>query len=190
MLQQREETARLTVEVNGQAIGIEPTETILQAALREGMAFPYSCRVGGCASCKCKLVDGQVKELTETTYILSDEDLDEGFILACQSVPRTNVKIAVDLPEQAARRRVAGKVVAQERLTHDITRLRLALDEPLDYKPGQFADLAFAALPGISRSYSFATPPGADGVVEFFVRKVPGGCSRPGPTTVMSSARP
>lgn len=175
MLQQREERARLTVEVNGQPIQVEPTETILQAALREGMAFPYSCRVGGCASCKCKLVDGQVKELTESTYILSDEDLDEGFILACQSVPRTNVKIAVDLPAQAARRQVAAKVVAQERLTHDITRLRLALDEPLDYKAGQFADVSFDALPGISRSYSFATPTTAEGVVEFFVRKVPGG---------------
>ena len=64
-------------------IMVNPKETLLQAALREGIDFPNSCRVGGCAACKCKLVDGKVKELTQTAYILSDEDLDAGMILAC-----------------------------------------------------------------------------------------------------------
>lgn len=164
-----------TAHINAQAITVQPQETLLQAALREGIPFPHSCRVGGCATCKCKLVDGQVKELTETGYILSDDDLDQGYILACQSVPQTNVRIEVDLASPASRRTATGRVVAQDKLTHDITRLRVQLDEALPYKAGQFAQISIDSLSGVSRSYSFATPVQPDSQVSFFVRRVPGG---------------
>jgi len=162
-------------DINGQAITVQPKETLLQAALRSGIDFPHSCRVGGCASCKCKLVSGQVKALTEAAYILSDEELDAGMILACQAVPKGDVRIEVDLARAAARRTVGGRVVAQERLTHDIVRLRVQLDEALPYQGGQFAELSIDSLPGVARSYSFANAPQPDAQVSFFVRKVPGG---------------
>jgi NAD(P)H-flavin reductase/ferredoxin len=164
-----------TAHINSQAITVNPKETLLQAALREGIAFPHSCRVGGCATCKCKLTDGKVKELTESGYILSDEEVKKGYILACQSVPLTDVGIQVDLPPSSSHRRATGRVIGQEKLTHDITRLRVQLDTPLQYRPGQFADISIASLPGISRSYSFAAPARPDGQVSFFVRKVNGG---------------
>jgi NAD(P)H-flavin reductase/ferredoxin len=156
-------------------ITVNPKETLLQAALREGIDFPHSCRVGGCAACKCKLVEGKVKELTQTAYILSDEDLDQGYILACQSVPQTDIKIEVDLSRQQAHRQVTGRVIAQERLTHDITLLRVQLDESLPYKAGQFANISVAPLSELSRSYSFATAAQPDSQVSFYVRKVSGG---------------
>ena len=165
----------VTAHINAQPIIVQPKETLLQAALREGINFPHSCRVGGCASCKCKLVNGKVKELTETGYILSDDELDQGYILACQSVPQTDVSIEVDLAAQQARRRVTGRVVSQDKLTHDITRLRVQLDEALAYKAGQFADISIESMSGVSRSYSFATPVQPDSQVSFFVRRVPGG---------------
>ncbi|HLD65702.1 MAG TPA: 2Fe-2S iron-sulfur cluster-binding protein, partial [Pseudomonas sp.] len=70
-----------TATINAQVIGVDPKETLLQAALRQGIDFPHSCRVGGCAACKCRLLEGKVKELTETGYILSDAELDQGYIL-------------------------------------------------------------------------------------------------------------
>lgn len=161
--------------VNDVLITVQPKETLLQAALRQGIDFPHSCRVGGCASCKCKLVEGRVKELTQTGYILSDEELDQGYILACQSVPRGDVRIQVDMDRAQARREVAGRVVAQETLTHDIVRLRIQLDEALPYKAGQFAQLRVASLLGVARSYSFATPVQPQAQVSFFVRRVPDG---------------
>lgn len=164
-----------TATINGQAIRVEPKETLLTAALRAGIDFPHSCRVGGCAACKCKLLSGQVKELTETGYLLSDEELDQGYILACQSVPKNNIQVAVDMHAQLLRRRVHGRIIGQEELTHDITRLTVQLDASLPYKAGQFANLSLDALPGICRSYSFATPMQADAQVSFFVRQVPGG---------------
>lgn len=170
----------LTATINTQTVMVVPKETLLQAALRQGIDFPYSCRVGGCATCKCKLVEGKVKELTETGYILSDAELDEGYILACQAVPLTDVRVQVDLDAQAQTRVVLGRVVEQKKLTHDITRLVVQLDESLAYKSGQFAEISIDALRGdslygVSRSYSFATSPQPDSRVVFFVRKVPGG---------------
>jgi NAD(P)H-flavin reductase/ferredoxin len=164
-----------TVQINGRPITVEPSETLLQAALRNGIAFPYSCRVGGCGSCRCKLTEGKVKELTETGYLLSAAELDQGYILACQSVPRTDVSIEVDLPEQASRATSRGLVVEQQKLTHDITRLTVQLAEALPYRAGQFADLTIDGLAGVVRSYSFASPASKDGKVSFFVRRVPGG---------------
>ena len=167
-----------TVQINGRTIPTQPSETVLAAALRSGIAFPYSCRVGGCGSCKCKLTDGAVKELTETGYLLTADELEQGYILACQSVPRGDVRIEVELPQQAERRRVPGRVVGQRKLTGDITHLTVQLDEPLPYRAGQSAELSFPAEPrldGVLRNYSFASKPSGDGLVSFFVRRVPGG---------------
>ncbi len=96
----------VTARINGRSISVAPRETLLQAALREGIPFPHGCRVGGCASCRCRLVEGRVRELTETAYLLSDQELEQGFILACQSVPSGDVGVEValgraDRPERA-----------------------------------------------------------------------------------------
>lgn len=167
--------ASTTATINGLAIRVEPKETVLKAALREGIDFPHNCRVGGCAACKCKLVSGNVKELTDTGYLLSQEELDQGFILACQSVPRNDIRVEVDLNWRLSRRRIKGRIVGQEKLTHSITRLVVQLDERLPYKAGQFAELCLDCLPDTPRYYSFATSVQLDDRVSFYVRHVPGG---------------
>ena len=164
-----------TARINGMPISVAPKETLLQAALRQGVDFPHSCRVGGCATCKCRLLEGRVKELTKTGYVLSEQELDLGYILACQAVPLTDIALEGDLSPRPARRQVGGRVVGQRRLTHDITELRIQLDAGLDYKAGQFANLSLAPLLDVARSYSFASPAQPDAQVRFFVRKVPGG---------------
>lgn len=163
-----------TVRVNGQVIAAQTRETILEAALRAGLDFPHSCRVGGCGTCKCKVTQGRVKERTETGYLLSGEEIDDGFVLACQSVPLTDVEVAVDLTAGAPHG-IPGKVIAQRRLTHDITELTVQLEQRLTYRAGQFAQVSFPQLPGVARSYSFASAPVDHGVVSFCIRKVPDG---------------
>jgi NAD(P)H-flavin reductase/ferredoxin len=163
-----------TARINEQAITVEPKETLLQAALRQGIDFPNSCRVGGCGACKCKLTEGKVKELTETGYLLTGDEIDQGYILACQSVPQSDLQIEVDLA-QSSRRGISGRIVGQERVTRDITKLTVQLEQALSYQAGQFANLSLEGLPGVVRSYSFATPSRRNGEVSFFVRKVPGG---------------
>ena len=167
-----------TLAINGEDVPLNARETVLSAALRGGIDFPYSCRVGGCGSCKCKLTAGEVQERTETGYLLSAEELAAGYILACQSVPRGDVSIQVELPAQTARVRGRGQVTGQRKLTADITELAVQLDAPIAYRAGQFAELSFLdepSLVGVVRPYSFASKPSPDGQVRFFVRKVPGG---------------
>jgi ferredoxin len=165
----------MTARINGELVPVGANETVLDAALRQGFDFPHACRVGGCGTCKCRLLEGQVTELTETAYLLSAEEIRQGYILGCQSVPTSDVRIDVDLPRDDSMRLVSGRVTGQQEVTHDITRLTAQLDEGLAYRSGQFARISFDALAGIERCYSFAAPPRSDGVVEFLIRKLPGG---------------
>jgi 3-ketosteroid 9alpha-monooxygenase subunit B len=73
-----------------------PAQTkLLDLLLDSGLAAPYSCREGACSACACRLVSGEVKMLNNE--VLDQEDLDEGIILACQSLPVTDhVEIAYE----------------------------------------------------------------------------------------------
>jgi len=169
---------RLRIEGHEGAIEVPPKTTLLKAALDQGVPFPHSCRAGGCATCKCRLVEGKVKELTDKSYLLSAEELRDSYILACQSIPRSDVTVAVQLsPEAAEVKFVAGRVAGFRRLTHDILEVTLTLDEPMPYRAGQYADLSVPGRVSAPRSYSFAQPParGEAARVVFHVRLLPGG---------------
>jgi alkane 1-monooxygenase len=93
------------VHVNDRPVGsARPGETLLATALREGVPFPNGCRVGACGACRCRVREGEVRELTESGYLLSAEELDQGVVLACQSVPRSDVHLEVDLAAGRPRR--------------------------------------------------------------------------------------
>jgi ring-1,2-phenylacetyl-CoA epoxidase subunit PaaE len=67
--------------------------TILEAAIQAGADLPYACRAGVCASCRAKLVKGKVT--MDQNYSLVDEEIEQGFILACQSHPASE-KLIID----------------------------------------------------------------------------------------------
>lgn len=165
----------LTIEGVGE-FTVNPKETILTAALRQGVRFPYSCKVGGCATCKCKLQDGQVKELTSSAFILSSEDLDNKYILGCQSQLKSDVTVFVDgLSDGTSVASVQeGEITSIEKLTADMVSVTVTLPEETTYVPGQYALFSTPAVSSGSRSYSFATPPQGNHV-RFFIREVPGG---------------
>lgn len=88
------ETTKLTVELDGETHEYAwPRHTkLLDFLLAQGLKAPYSCRQGACSACACILDEGEVKMLTNE--ILEQEDLDEGYVLGCQSLPLTEtVKI-------------------------------------------------------------------------------------------------
>lgn len=153
-------------------------QTLLEAALNNKVPFPHDCTVGTCGACKCRLKQGRVKAITDFGYTLSREEMEAGYILACQAVPRDAVTVVevegalTAIPVEHYR----GRVTERATLTHDIVRLSVQLDRPMPYVAGQYANLG---APGVerSRSYSFAGAPesGGNAVIELFVRKVPGG---------------
>lgn len=68
-------------------------ETLLDAALEQGIELPYSCKGGVCSTCRCRLTAGEVD--MDVHFALEDYEIARGFILACQSYPVTN-EIALD----------------------------------------------------------------------------------------------
>jgi 3-ketosteroid 9alpha-monooxygenase subunit B len=88
------ETTHLEVELDGETHEFAwPRRTkLLDFLLEKGLKAPYSCRQGACSACACILDDGEVTMLHNE--ILEPEDLDEGYVLGCQSLPLTDkVKI-------------------------------------------------------------------------------------------------
>jgi xylene monooxygenase electron transfer component len=89
------------LDPSGLTIDVARGETLLQAALRAGVGFPHSCRVGSCGTCKCRKVAGRIKPLTDTSYVLSTDEIEQGYILACQSLVVSDIRIIVSLKAPA-----------------------------------------------------------------------------------------
>ncbi|MDQ6650967.1 MAG: phenylacetate-CoA oxygenase/reductase subunit PaaK [Actinomycetota bacterium] len=80
----------VTIRLDGRASTFELSpdgESILDAALRERADAPYACKGGVCGTCRAKLVEGQVE--MAGNYALQPDELAAGFVLACQSSPRS-----------------------------------------------------------------------------------------------------
>jgi 3-ketosteroid 9alpha-monooxygenase subunit B len=90
-------TATVHVELDGESFEVAwPVQShLLDVLLAKGLDAPYSCREGNCSACACRLVEGEVEMVDN--QVLEQEDLDEGWILACQSLPKTGVvKVSYD----------------------------------------------------------------------------------------------
>lgn len=79
---------RVILDREDEVITVEPLKTILQAAIDAGLDPPYSCRSGICTTCRAKLLSGKVK--MDEREGLSDAEIEEGYILTCQSHPLTD----------------------------------------------------------------------------------------------------
>jgi p-cymene monooxygenase electron transfer component len=170
---------QLQVMPQGTTIDITPGQTLLEAALANGIAFPHDCTVGTCASCKSRLKQGRVREATPFGYTLSKQELDAGFILACQAFPRdalTVVEIEAPGADVPPPETFTAKITETQVLTPDILKVTLRADQRVHYVAGQYASVRAPGLPR-SRHYSFADAPQREGRNElnFFIRKVPGG---------------
>jgi 3-ketosteroid 9alpha-monooxygenase subunit B len=84
------ETTVLRVDLDGEQYEFRwPRQRkLLDFLLGKGLDAPYSCREGQCSACACRIVSGEVKMLNNE--ILDSEDIAEGIVLACQSVPLTD----------------------------------------------------------------------------------------------------
>lgn len=170
---------RVEITTLGAVFEAGPGETLLEAALSQGIAYPHSCTVGTCGSCKTRLAQGRVQACSDFGYALSRQELEAGYILACQAVPRDPLTM-LELPAAPTGLRQAetfdATIERTEPLTHDILKVWVKADRPVAFTAGQYASLEAPGLPR-GRNYSFADAPqqaGSD-TLSFFIRKVPGG---------------
>jgi ring-1,2-phenylacetyl-CoA epoxidase subunit PaaE len=90
------EKSHVTAKLDGIMFGFEADydgDSILDEALKQGADLPYSCKGGMCCTCKAKLSEGEVE--MDVHYGLEAEEIRQGFILTCQSHPKTE-KVVID----------------------------------------------------------------------------------------------
>jgi len=90
------ETSKVSVRLDGVTFDMDLPyngDSILDAALKHGADLPYACKGGVCSTCKAKVVEGAVE--MEVNYALEKDELANGFVLTCQSHPKTD-RVVVD----------------------------------------------------------------------------------------------
>lgn len=173
---------QLTIEPLGATIEVAPGQTLLDAALRQGIYLPHACGHGLCGTCKVQVCHGEVDHGAANPFALMDFEREEGKALACCATLLSDASIEADIEEEPDARVIpvrdfAATVERIVSLTPTIKAFYLALERPIDFQAGQYVQLEIPEL-GQSRAFSIASSPAevsASGTIELNVRQVPGG---------------
>lgn len=90
--------AQVVIVLDGEEteITVREGESILDAALDAGLDAPYACTGGSCCTCRAKRIEGD--SIMDVNYALTDKEVEQGYILTCQSHPTTK-RMRVDYDE-------------------------------------------------------------------------------------------
>lgn len=168
----------LTIEPLGRTIEVNDGQTILDAALREGIYLPHACCHGLCATCKVQIVDGEVDHGNASNFALMDYEREEQKCLACCATLQSDVVIEADVDEDPDALSLpiddfGGVVERIENLTPTIKGVWIQLDKPMAFQAGQYVNLTVGELE--SRAFSLANSPSTGDVIELNIKQVPGG---------------
>ncbi len=171
----------VTIEPIGEEIEVEDGQTILQAALRQGVWLPFACGHGTCATCKVQVLDGDVEIGDASPFALMDIERDEGKVLACCATVESDVTIEADIDvdpdfEGYPVEDYTATVRDIVDLSPTIKGVHLKLDRDMTFQAGQYINIE---LPGVDgpRAFSIANPPSKADEVELHVRLVEGGAA-------------
>jgi CDP-4-dehydro-6-deoxyglucose reductase len=169
---------QISVEPSRHSFQAEAGETILDAALRQGLMLPYGCRDGACGTCRGKVLSGQVDHGKAPSEVLSDAERQAGIALFCCASARSDLCIesrelrsALDVPV----RTLPARVHKLARLAPDVMlmELKLPASERLQFFAGQYIDILLKE--GRRRAFSLANAPHDDGCLQLHIRLTPGG---------------
>lgn len=151
----------ITLKPSNLSFTVESTETILEAALRQNITLPYSCKTGKCDSCIASIIE---------------DDHPSCNIRTCKKVPDQDMFLELDLLTELNGIQVKTlpcRIASLEQVSHDVMvlTLRTPPNQALRFLAGQYLDLIKG---DIRRSYSIASTPDA-ATIELHIRNVEGG---------------
>ncbi|MEJ6000499.1 CDP-6-deoxy-delta-3,4-glucoseen reductase [Paucibacter soli] len=172
---------QVTVQPSGREFSVERDETLLGAAIRQGVGLPYGCKDGACGSCKSRLLEGRVIHGAHQAKTLSEAEEAAGFVLTCCATPQTDCVLearTVPGAGEFAVLKLPSRVISIEKPAPDVALLRLQLpaNQNFQFHAGQYVE--FILRDGARRSYSMANAPsnlGSPPAIELHVRHMPGG---------------
>lgn len=156
------------------------SDTVVDAAYRQGINIPMDCREGACSTCKCRVESGRYSLGEYVEDALSQDEAEDGYALACQMRPESDCVVLIATSSAAcnlAQETYSTRIKAVQPLSETTFSLVLEGDSlgGLQFLPGQYANLQIPEQPGQHRAYSFSSLVGAGGSVSFLIRNVPGG---------------
>ena len=166
------------LEPSGNTFTVTPGETLLEAALRQGIGLPYGCRNGACGACKGMLRSGELEYGDYQERALHPQEKAAGKALTCCTRPLTDIVFEVREVSGAkdlAIRTLPCRVERIEKPADDVAILSLKLPsgERMQFLAGQYIDILLKD--GKRRSFSMANAPHDDALIQLHVRKSPGG---------------
>ncbi len=169
---------KVQVQPSGHEFTTEGNESILDAALRHGLAFPYGCRGGACGACKGKLISGEISYDDNEPMAITEDEMADRQVLFCVARPTSDVVMEikeVGAVEEIPVKRINAKVVRMGRLNDEVMDLYLELppEERLQFLAGQYME--FEMSDGRKRAFSIANAPHDDKFLEFHIRHISGG---------------
>lgn len=169
---------QIVLRPSGHVFSVKPSETILEAALREGLSLPYGCRNGACGTCKGKIIQGSVDYGCYDEAVLTELEKQLGMALLCRAVPQSDLEIEsheIAAVNDIKIRTIPCRVQKLERIAPDvmILYLKLPANERLQFLPGQYVDILMKD--GQRRSFSLANAPHNDNFLQLHARNYDGG---------------
>ncbi|BEI34118.1 CDP-6-deoxy-delta-3,4-glucoseen reductase [Polynucleobacter sp. HIN5] len=169
---------QVELKKSGRTFTVEEDETVLEAAIRQGVQLPYGCKNGACGSCKGKVLEGRMEHGDHSQSALSALDETAGATLLCCAHPKSNVLIDVreiqgggDIPVRKVPCRI--QVITYPSNDVAILQLQLPASERFQFLAGQY--LEFLLKDNKRRAYSIASAPHQEGPIELHIRHLPGG---------------
>lgn len=169
---------QVTIQPSGHTFEVGENEFILDAALRQGIAFPYGCRSGSCGNCLGQIISGKVEYPDGLPLTVMEHEHKQGRAVFCTSVAREDLVIEVREVVSSSEieiKTLPARVSSLRKLSHDVMEMKLKLpaQERLAFRAGQYIE--FLLRNRKRRAFSIANSPSNDQELELHLRHVEGG---------------
>ena len=171
-------TYQVTIQPSGHAFSVRQSESVLDAALRQGIILPYGCRNGACGSCLGTVLSGTLHYPGDPPTALAAVPDAEGKALFCQAHAASDLVIRVrevEAVQDIEVRTMPCRVSRLEHLAPDVIRIYLKVPaaQRLQFLAGQYINILLKGH--TPRAFSIANAPHADEYIELHIRYVEGG---------------
>jgi benzoate/toluate 1,2-dioxygenase reductase subunit len=157
-------------------IDANASESIADAAYRQGINVPLDCTNGVCGTCKCHVESGEYHRGNYIEDALSDDEAAQGYALACQMRAKTDLVVAIGASSRACKTRCQTyrtRLHSVDRLSQTTIAFSLDQADGFTFLPGQYVNVLVPST-NQRRSYSVSSPPSAE-TLSFLVRNIPPG---------------
>lgn len=164
------------IKPNDLILMVNPGETVLEAALRQGFSFPFNCQNAVCGTCMGRVLRGKVAYTNDAEDELCDEEKAEGYAFFCSARPESDLVIEmfhVEAPKVDTGKTVAYVLKSHQALSPNTSLLELYPQKKEDALPFRSGQYVYLSLDEESHAYSIANAADDSQRIELHIRHTP-----------------